>query len=113
LVVSEVAQMYVGGEPGQQREPDYPLLYGPVFVRGDQSQLRVQVPVEMSNEEYQRRMMAHGQVSLGYRDVRVMLRPSFEFDWFGTIYAEGFEAREDGALIEAFWEIEPYKGSEQ
>jgi hypothetical protein len=102
-----VLSQVVGGEPGHD------MLYGPVLIRGDASSLSIQVPAEITRGEMEQQLEDNGYVGIGYEDVRVMWRPTFEFDHWGSIRITGFEetiSSLDGgsSVLAAVWEVRPY-----
>jgi len=79
-----------------------PLVYGPVFIHGDNAMLRLQVPAEPSEPT------GDGWVNVGYEDVRLLTPTGYEWDWDGEIRVEGWEVGKDGSARWAVWTIAPF-----
>jgi hypothetical protein len=94
----------VAGEEGDLRQP---LAYGPVVLRGDSNELRMQVPRYWADP--------HGQplVYDSYDDIRLLMRPTYEWDWSNSIRVEGFEVGPDNALRAAVWTITRYEADDR
>lgn len=92
----------VGEEPPERSGDDegvyVPLCYGPVLLRSADGH---DLLMQLANAPF----VQGGIGYTSYRDVRILSRPVYEFDWTGVIVASGFEVNQKGEVRTASWRI--------